>query len=290
MRRGIDHLVLATRDLESQADVYRRLGFTVGARNRHPWGTLNHIVQFPGCFLELISIEPGFQRPAPDEPVAQFATFLADFLDQREGLAMLVLESQDAKADHADFAAKGIGKGETFTFARKGRRPDGSEVELGFTLAFATSPAIPGQGFFVCQHHFPENFWNAEFQRHANAVSGVSAVVMVAADPNEHLAFLQAFAGAGTSHRISTGWAIETGRGRIEVVTEAGLRALVGSGGGVLDTGGPAFAAVRFASRDLAATRAALEKGRVPLTELHGRLVVGAPAAHGVAFVFEADQ
>lgn len=290
MPRGIDHLVLAAHDIDAQADLYRRLGFTVGARNRHPWGTLNHIVQFPGCFLELITTEPGFERPGPEEPVAGFAGFLADYLERREGLAMLVLESQDAKGDHAEFTAKRIAKGETFTFARKGRRPDDSEVDLAFTLAFATTPTISSQGFFVCHQHFPENFWNPDFQRHANEVAGIAAVVIVATDPDAHIPFLRDFAGSDARHRISTGWAVETGRGRIEVVTDAGLRALVGSGGADLTAEGPAFAAVRFASRDLGATRAALDAGRIPYTELHGRLMVGATVAHGVALVFEAAQ
>ena len=38
MPRAIDHLVLASHDLERQADRFRRLGFTVGERNAHPWG------------------------------------------------------------------------------------------------------------------------------------------------------------------------------------------------------------------------------------------------------------
>jgi len=36
MARGLDHIVHAVRDLDAAADLYRRLGFTVGARNRHP--------------------------------------------------------------------------------------------------------------------------------------------------------------------------------------------------------------------------------------------------------------
>jgi hypothetical protein len=111
MTHGIDHLVLAAHDMRAQADVYRRLGFTVGAQNRHPWGTLNHIIQFPGTFLELITTEPGFVRPSESEPVAQFAGFLADYLARREGFAMLVLESPDAASDQAAFAAGGISGG-----------------------------------------------------------------------------------------------------------------------------------------------------------------------------------
>jgi catechol 2,3-dioxygenase-like lactoylglutathione lyase family enzyme len=47
MTRGLDHIVHAVRDLDAAAELYRSLGFTVGARNRHPWGTHNIIVQLP---------------------------------------------------------------------------------------------------------------------------------------------------------------------------------------------------------------------------------------------------
>jgi len=56
---GIDHLVLAAHDLNATGSFYERLGFKVGARNRHPWGTENRIVQFPGAFLELITVGEG---------------------------------------------------------------------------------------------------------------------------------------------------------------------------------------------------------------------------------------
>ena len=39
MSRRLDHVVLAARDLETQAEVFRHMGFRVGARNAHPWGT-----------------------------------------------------------------------------------------------------------------------------------------------------------------------------------------------------------------------------------------------------------
>ena len=66
MPRAIDHLVIAAHDLEAQAALYRRLGFQVGARNRHPWGTENHIVQFDGAFLELIGLGDAFAAPHPE--------------------------------------------------------------------------------------------------------------------------------------------------------------------------------------------------------------------------------
>ena len=60
MPRAVDHLVIAAYDLPEQEAFYRRLGFQVGARNRHPWGTENHVVQFDGAFLELIGLGDEF--------------------------------------------------------------------------------------------------------------------------------------------------------------------------------------------------------------------------------------
>src|SRR5271155_5191374 len=119
MPRAIDHLVIPAHDLAAQTTLYRRLGFQVGARNRHPWGTENHIVQFDGFFLELIGLGEGFEASAAVPGVFSFAGFVADFLSRREGLAMLVLRSADAEADRRDFAAKGLGDFRGFEFARK---------------------------------------------------------------------------------------------------------------------------------------------------------------------------
>src|ERR1700694_4092624 len=57
MSRGLDHIVHAVADLDAAAALYRRLGFTVGARNVHAWGTHNHIVQLPGFFIELLAVQ-----------------------------------------------------------------------------------------------------------------------------------------------------------------------------------------------------------------------------------------
>ena len=48
--------VHAVRDLDAAAELYRRLGFTVGTRNRHAWGTHNRLVQLPGFFVELLAV------------------------------------------------------------------------------------------------------------------------------------------------------------------------------------------------------------------------------------------
>ena len=287
MPRGLDHLVLAAADLDAQAAFYRRLGFQVGQRNRHDWGTLNHIVQFDGCFLELLATEPGFVRPDDTAPVASFAGFLADYLARREGLAMVVLESRDADADQAKFEGHGIAGPATFHFERIGYRPDASPVRVAFTLAFARTPAIRDAGFFVCRQHAPERFWNTALQVHPNAVTGIDAVVMAAADRYAHAAFLEAFTGGGEVRRRDGGLAVVTPRGAIEVVTPDRVRQSFGPAAAVPEPGaGPRFVAVRFACPDPNGLARRVAGEGVPHTIAAGTLVVPAAAAFGVALAF----
>ena len=85
MPRGIDHIVHAVRDLDAAADGYRRLGFTVGAENRHSWGTHNQLVQLPGFFIELLTVaEP--DKLGSDGFSSLFGRFNQSFLTRHEGL------------------------------------------------------------------------------------------------------------------------------------------------------------------------------------------------------------
>jgi hypothetical protein len=195
--RRIDHLVVAVHDLDAAGAFYQRLGFQVGARNRHSWGTENRLVQFGSSFIELITVGPDAEAIADHAPGRfSFGGFVRDYLHEREGLAMLVLDSDDAVADAALFSEKGLGSFEPFFFERKGRRPDGSETQVAFTLAFAVDADAPEAGFFVCQQHFPENFWNPAFQRHDNEASAIASVGMTAATPSMHRAFFSTFGGS----------------------------------------------------------------------------------------------
>src|ERR1700758_4061106 len=103
MPRGLDHLVHVVRDLDAAAALYQRLGFTVGARNRHPWGTHNRIVQLPGFFIELLTIGEPEKITPPTPDTVSFGAFTRDFLARGEGLAMLVLEGKNAAADAKAF-------------------------------------------------------------------------------------------------------------------------------------------------------------------------------------------
>jgi hypothetical protein len=280
MPRAVDHLVVAAHDLDAQAALYRRLGFQVGARNRHSWGTENHVVQFDGAFLELIGLGDEFAAPHPSEAVYPFAGFLAGYLGRREGLAMMVMRSADAEADRRGFEAAGIGGFARFDFARKGRRPDGREVEVAFSLAFAASPALPETGFFVCQQHFPENFWSRAAQVHPNGALGVAGLTLVCDEPDLARRFLAVFL-AAPAQTIPGGVAFVADGTRVECVTPETYAALYGA-----PAAGSGLAALRIAVADLDTTAKRLDEAGVGFARRERELAVSPAIAMGAAIVF----
>lgn len=284
MPGGLDHIVHAVRDLDAAAEAYQRLGFTVGARNRHPWGTHNRIVQVDGFFVEILTVaEP--EKIAPHRARAfSFGAFHRDYLVRREGLSMLLLASADAKADAMAYAAAGIGDDEVFSFGRDGQRPDGSVVKLGFSLAFARDPLSPDAGFAACQHHHPENFWNPSFQTHANGARAAAAVAMVADNPTDHHIFLGAFTGLRDLHASSIGVTARTERGDIDIVEPVSFRDQYGVSLAT-DAEGARFAGLRIAVEDLAVVERLLKQNGIVATRHIDRLI--APDLCGATLIFE---
>jgi catechol 2,3-dioxygenase-like lactoylglutathione lyase family enzyme len=219
MRCGLDHIVHAVRDLDTAAALYQSLGFTVGEPEK---------------------IEPHGARSF------SFGAFHRDYLARGQGVAMMLLHARDAKADADAFRAHGIGDFEVFNFERQGKRPDGSTVKLAFSLVFAADPAAPEAGFGACQHYYPENFWNPEFQKHANRVTGIAGLVLVAGDPRQHRDFLKAYTGAETVRDSGDGFAIGLANTTIEMMTPAAFTGRFAAP--APDTSfGARFAAIRFA-------------------------------------------
>jgi hypothetical protein len=284
MARGLDHIVHAVRDLDAAADLYRRLGFTVGARNRHPWGTHNHIVQMPGFFIELLGfVEP--DKLGDDGFSRLFAAYNRDFIARAEGFSLLILESRDAHADEAAFRGVGIAGSEVMTFAREGKRPDGSAVRVGFSLAFVEDKAAPDIHFASCQHHHPENFWDQAFQRHANGVVAVAGVIAVAEEPARHRQFFESFAGAQAAAEEG-GFSIALPRGAIEVVTPAAFLSRFGVR--APDTGGGArLAALRLTVADASLLQAVPEVAGLGGLYAGDATVIGSEDAMGAVLVFE---
>ncbi len=291
MPRAIDHIVHASRDLAAHAAFYRKLGFTLGARNHHPWGTENHIIQFGDHFIELISRGPGFRAAIDLDPhVFSFAGFISEQLEKREGVSMLAFATQDARADRIDFKAAGLGDFESFHFERKGKRADGADSHVAFTLAFARTKLIPDVGFFTCRQHFPEEFYAPALQTHANGAVGLCGPVFVAENPSLHAEFFSGLTGQRDMLATSSGIDFEVADEQsVEVLTEPAFLNKFGAGALSRLPTGSHVAAIRIAVRDLGVCGNLFEENNVPHQAFGHRLVIPPEAAFGVALAFEAQ-
>jgi len=289
MPGGIDHIVHAVRDLDAAAEFYRRAGFMVGARNRHAWGTHNRIVQVSNAYIELLEVAEPSKIPPHGPKSFSFGAFNRDFLSLREGFSMLILNSRDAAADARRFKASGIGDFEVFDFSREGKRPDGTTVKLAFSLAFAQDKASPDVRFAVCQHYFPENFWNPAFQTHANGATRVPGAVLVADNPTDHHVFLKALTGVSDLHASSLGIKATTENGEVEIVQDIAFRDLTGVALKA-DGEGMTLNALRFAVADIAAVEAQHRDNGILSRRRAGRLVLPPDIAFGATLIFEAAK
>ncbi len=285
MPRPIDHLVLAVRDLDAARATFQRLGFTLTPVARHPFGTANSLAQFGGSFLELLAVADTSAIAVGDGAHFSFGGFNRDFVEGGEGLSMLALKSADAAADRADFAAHDLRTYEPFGFERVATGPDGAERKVAFSLTFTSDARLRRAGFFTCRHHYPENFWRTEFQRHANGASAIASAVMVTRDPADFHEFLTHFTGVHELTATSFGVAFELGDGsRVEVLSPLGFKAFFGE---EAEPDPRRFLGWRVRVTDLGAVAALLTENRVPFGAVAGALVVPAEAAHGAALAFE---
>jgi hypothetical protein len=289
MPHGLDHIVHAVRDLDAAAEFYAVAGFTVGARNRHPWGTHNRIVQLKNGYIEILEVAEPEKIVPHDARSFSFGAFHRDFLRQREGFSMLLLNSSDGARDAASFEAAGIGGFDVFDFAREGSKPDGTPVKLAFSLAFARYPASPDAGFAVCQHHFPENFWNPLFQTHGNGTTAALGVVLVAGEPAAHRPFLKAYTGVSDLQASSIGVTASTDNGEIDILEPASFRDRFGVSPGVTGAG-MTLGTLRFAVADLKQVESLHRQNGVGSRRHAGRLVIPSDVAHGATLILEAAK
>jgi catechol 2,3-dioxygenase-like lactoylglutathione lyase family enzyme len=284
MTRGIDHLVLAVRDLDKARAFYEALGFTLTPRAQHPWGTANHLVQLNGCFLEILGIADTAKIPPHAPGTFSFGAHNRGFLAAREGMSMLVFQSHDAPRDQVEFAAAGLHTYAPFDFGRDAKLPDGGIARVAFSLAFVTDPRMPESAFFTCQQHAPKFFWKREYQVHANGARTIAEVVMVAPDPPALAKFFAKLQGNESVNVKNGALSVATARGRITALTSAAFEKRFGA-----PSCGPAtphFAAFAISGADAGALAARLAAAKLPHRRAGDALQVPAAAAFGVAIEF----
>jgi hypothetical protein len=150
MLLGIDHLVLAVRDLDAAAaELDRLLGLQAGGGGRHPaFGTQNRLVWLGDSYLELVAIV--------DPAVAAeswFGRLVHAETERGEGLVTWAVASDALESDVAGFQGFGSSLGEPVAGER--RRVDGSVVRWQVSLPERPGPVEP----FLIEHDSASAEW-----------------------------------------------------------------------------------------------------------------------------------
>jgi hypothetical protein len=162
-------------------------------------------------------------------------------------------------------------------------------VKVAFSLVFAADEKAPDIGYFTCQQHHPENFWNPAFQQHSNGAAGIDGVIMVAGNPQDHRHFVTAFSGVSDIKSSAGGISATTPRGDIQVMKPLAYRAYAGTDAPDLARGAH-LAALRFAVRDKTEAMSTLENAGIAAVEWSGKVVVPPAAAFGATLIFEGPK
>jgi catechol 2,3-dioxygenase-like lactoylglutathione lyase family enzyme len=287
--RGLDHIVHATRDLDAAAEFYRRAGFTVGARNKHPWGTHNHIVQLQGFFIEILTVaDPALLDGDREhqELARLFGVFNRDAIHRGDGFSTLMLESKAIAADISALAGAGVGCSGELRFSRAGAKADGSGVTVGFSLGFARDASSPHAAFAVMQQHNPTAFWDRDLQSHANTARTVLGAVLVADNPTDHHIFLSAFTGERELHSTSAGVAVRTPRGDVDIIEPVAFRDRYGVT--IRAEGeGMTLAGLRLGVARPAALEGCAKRSSIALQRQLNARVIAPASAGGATLIFE---
>ena len=266
---GIDHIIIAVRDLEAARSRWQRLGFTPTPRGRHiGQGTANYCIMFGRDYLELLGLV------ARDEHAHRLETFLA----RREG-AMSVAFAPEQNADRtaAALAANGLHPSAPRALGRALELPEGS-VTPRFSLLNLPPEETPALDCFICGHLTPELVRRPEWLTHPNGVTGIKAVHLVADDPPGLAPAYRRIFGNERVAITGAGIEVDTGWNRLVFARPA----LSGT-----DISPPAITALelRVESRD--ATRAYFKTAGVSSMDLpDGRVTVSPQEANGSSLLF----
>ncbi len=273
--RGIDHVVVAVGDLDAAAERWRRLGFTLTPRGRHPeWGTANHCIVLDGGYIELLGVE------TPDE-AAPLARRLTAF---GEGIFAVALASDDPAATAAAWRTLGFSARGPERLTRR-MAVDG-EVELVFANVLLPAEETLGLGLFACRHETPEREAEPAWRDHANGARELVSVSVLAEPPDAVASLFDRLFGTSTRSQTDNVAAFHLGRGRILVLPVEDTHLLHPLARAEEGEQPPRFVAVEVAVADLDALARRLEAAGVPHRRIADGLAVPPDDLGGVALEF----
>ncbi|WP_267552129.1 VOC family protein [Rhizobium rhizogenes] len=271
----LDHAVIGVLDqLDTAAEVYRKLGFALTPRGYHTLGSINHLAVFSDNYVELL----GFPREGDKKR--------ADLWSYPVGLNGLAFRTADAAALQGELEAAG----KPVTNWRDFSRPvdvDGEQKPASFRTFQIGGDTISNGRLFFCQHNTPELVWRPIDQNHPNGVLNISDVFIVSRAPQTITELLDGFPSAATPQIHEGGISIQASIVTIHLISEASALARFGSAVPQGFEGNERKVALGLKVRSLKTAADALALGGFSPQPFEGGLLIDANAANGVALWFK---
>lgn len=179
---GIDHPLIAVRDLDQAIETYRSLGFFIAPPGQHPWGTSTALALFRHQILEIVSIGDASLLDGYEADSFRFGRHVEGFLEKSEGVALTALFTEDAGEAEAQLAARGIPCTGTINFGRDVVRANGQPDRTKTTLKVFHNDTMPRLSVFACQQHRRDLLEFPDRMTHPNGAHGFAAATIVAED------------------------------------------------------------------------------------------------------------
>ncbi len=224
----LDHVVAPAGDIDVACRAFERLGFTVSPRSVHPEGTMRNAIVFESTFYELLSFHDAerFRRAIASGmmPVALLNLVLRT-LETREGPSLTAVASDDAEADVAKLAERGIEIAEPLRCTQPVLISGGQETEAVVTDWLLPNPIEPDASLYISEQHNQELVWGVpEWQHHRNGAIDIDSVMYVAETPLAHVPYFTAIFGDSVQQTLDEEFHFAGGPNRIIVTTPARFR------------------------------------------------------------------
>jgi hypothetical protein len=172
----LDHVAHFVPDLGAAARLLESLGFTPTPESAHraqgaPAGTSNRCLMFEEGYVEILA--PTLKTPNAERVRAHMARY--------DGVHLACFGTPDAAFEHQRLAGQGF---EPEPLVDLQRTVDGGET-VRFSVVYVPPGRMPEGRVQYVQQLTPEVIWRDELVKHANGVTGLSAVYVVADEPAE---------------------------------------------------------------------------------------------------------
>src|SRR5437763_2183354 len=264
----LDHVVINARDdMDRAADIYTRLGFTLTERGYHSLGSMNHLAMFGTDYLELIAVPKGA------------TTGRLDLLNYPFGLNGLVFGSEDSAVTYAALQKAGLPFDPPVEFTRPVKY-SGGQGDARFRTVRMKAGHVPYGRIYYCHHFTRDLVWRDEWRHHANGTVAVVRAIIVEPDPAKGAKLYADMFGKENVRDMKGGKTVVIGNSRLDIVTEATLKAEFGDAAPDPEGRSAYMAGLTFRTVSLAKAAQALQDGKIAsVVKSAGRVVVPAKEA-----------